>query len=404
MVLTEECEDLSSNKLKKKKRYNNQIIKLLYEHTEMTIPSLCSIMGLTSPTIKSFLNDLIADGIVKCDGTAESKGGRKASLYSLIENYQYVVSCDMGRYTTRMAIFNCKNQLISDITNIDTNIYDDGYIEKICTAYNELLAKNKIPEQKVLGLGLDMPGLVDAETGINYTIEDEKLQNVRKLLDAQLHKYIYVDNDARMQAYGEYTFGKANGKKNAIVLNWNWGLGLGLILNGQLYNGTTGFAGEFSHIKMQDEGELCICGKKGCIETVSSATHLVRLVKNALEEGIQSQLYGKFTNNIDGITPDDIVLAVKAGDEVCINALHKVGLALGKGLAMLIQLLNPEIIVFQGPVSKANQYVLTPIQQSLNRYCLERFCNNLLLEISELDTLAGLLGTTAQVFHTYYAL
>ena len=139
------------------------------------------------------------------------------------------------------------------------------------------------------------------------------------------------------------------------------------------------------------------------METVASATKLVNLVKECLSSGIQSKLSNRFKNNPDDLDPADIVEFAKEGDELSIAALSKVGQALGKGLAIIIQLLNPEIIVFHGPLSKANQYVITPIQQSLNQYCLEKFSKNIYLEISELDDMNGLLGTTAMLFQNAFS-
>jgi N-acetylglucosamine repressor len=130
-----------------------------------------------------------------------------------------------------------------------------------------------------------MPGLVDSVSGINYTIKNPQMQNIRERLEAEFGIMVYIDNDARMQAYGEYIFGKAKNRRNAIVVNWSWGVGMGMILNGELYRGTTGFAGELSHIQLAEEGDLCICGKRGCLETVASANTLLKLAYRAYRKG-----------------------------------------------------------------------------------------------------------------------
>src|ERR1035437_7932321 len=135
-----------------------------------------------------------------------------------------------------------------------------------------------IPEENVFGLGVDMPGLINSKAGINYTIKDKKHQNIHRDLKQKFNKLVYIDNDARMHAYGEFHFGAAKSFKDAIIIHWSWGIGLGIFVNGQLYSGKNGFAGELSHIPMVENGELCICGKRGCLETIASSNTIMRRV------------------------------------------------------------------------------------------------------------------------------
>jgi predicted NBD/HSP70 family sugar kinase len=206
-----------------------------------------------------------------------------------------------------------------------------------------------------------------------------------------------------MQAFGEYIFGAAKGHKNAIVVTWSYGVGLGIIIDGKLYNGASGFAGELSHIQLVEDGNLCICGKRGCLETVASAYVLVREAKKGIAEKKISQLTEQFKNRPEGLKPEDVISAAKAGDEFSIYLLHQVGLALGKGLSVTLQLLNPDIIVLGGPISAANQFVLTSIQQSLNKFCLEQIYANTKIVISEIWEHSGLLGVTAMLYQKLFS-
>ncbi|MCD6355568.1 MAG: ROK family protein, partial [Prolixibacteraceae bacterium] len=152
-----------------------------------------------------------------------------------------------------------------------------------------------------------------------------------------------------------------------------------------------------------EDGELCICGKRGCLETIASINTLLKSAKNGIEKGTISQLTKKFKNNIEKLKAEDILKAAKSGDEFSISLLHKIGIALGKGLSVTIQLLNPEIIVLGGIISNANQFVLIPIQQSLNRYCLEQILANTKIVISENWEQSGLLGVTAMMFQKLFS-
>jgi N-acetylglucosamine repressor len=393
---------MSVNELKKY-RYKKSLLRLLYHNDPVSAPDLSKKIGISLPTVFLLLNDLIASGLVITMGTGASTGGRKPSLYGLSDESLFVVACDMGRYRAKMTIFNSHNQRVTPLKYIDTHIDDDDLVKKLHAAARELITGFNIPEDKIVGLGVDMPGLIDSRLGVNYTIKKAKMQNIRERLEAEFGTLVYVDNDARMQAYGEYIFGKAKECRNAIVVNWNWGIGLGMILNGQLYGGSTGFAGELSHIQLAEDGDLCICGKRGCLETVASANTILKLARQGIAEGRVSQLTEQFRHNPEEMIPEHIISAARSGDEFSISILNKIGLSLGKGLSIIIQLMNPEIIVLGGTIAKANQYVLTPIQQALNKFCLEKIVTNTTIVTSEIDEQSGLLGSAAMLYQHLFS-
>ena len=388
---------------KKKLRLRKSILRLLYDKGSLSAPELSKNLSVSLPTTFTLLNDLIREGWVDSAGTGISTGGRKPSIYNLSDESLFVISCDMERYRAKMTIYNSHNHPVTPLSYIDTHIDDDNLVEKILKTAEKLTRDYDIPKEKIIGLGVDMPGLVDSEKGINYTIKNPVCQGVRDLLRRKFDGMVYVDNDARMQAFGEYIFGKARDINNAVIINWSWGLGLGMILNGRLYGGTTGFAGEFSHIPMVENGDLCICGKRGCLETAASCNTILKLAREGISEGKISQLTLQFADNPEKLTPDNVISMAKRGDEFSISILNRVGMVFGKGLSYLIQLLNPEIIVLGGPVSKANQFILTPIQQALNKNCLEKILQNTSIVISEIDGHSGLLGTTAMLYQRIFS-
>ena len=394
--------DLSVNELKKY-RQKKRILRLLYKYEELSAPQISKHINVSMPTAIVLLSDLISSNYIVSKGVGESKGGRKPLIYGLAKDSLYVLVCDMGRYITRMTIFNTHNEQVTSLKSIETSIDDPELEEKLFQNANDLIEEYNIPYHKIFGIGIDMPGLVDSQKGINYTIKDDSLQNVKKRIQKKFNKLVYIENDARMQAFGEYIFGKARGKNDAIVINWNWGIGLGMILNGKLYKGTTGFAGELSHIKMVDNGSLCICGKNGCLETIASANTLLKYANEGIKNNVATQLKNISKKNYGKLTVENIISAAKLGDEFSISILSKIGMALGKGLSYIIQILNPEVIVLSGRLAQANQFVLTPIQQSLNKYCIEKISSNSKIVISELSEKSGLLGVTATLYQKIFS-
>jgi len=386
------------NKIKLKKR----ILSLLHTHGNVTTPELSKWLKISLPTCIALMNDLISSGYVKIIGIGESSGGRKPALYGLPEDGFYVISCDFARYSASMAILDSYNKFVTPIVEINTHIDDPLLVEKLYETSQKLIADHQIPNEKIYGLGVDMPGLIDSKMGINYTIKDKKRQNISRDLKHRFNKLVHIDNDARMHAYGEFHFGAAKAYKDAIIIHWSWGLGLGIFVNGQLYSGNNGFAGEFSHIPMIENGDLCICGKRGCLETIASSNTIVKLVKQGFENNEVSSLINKFKNNPEKVTPEDVIISARQGDEFCISILNEIGKAMGKGLSYIIQLLNPEVILLSGPLSKARQYVLSPIQQSLNRLCLEKISGNTTIIVSDMGDQSALLGTSEMVFQKVF--
>ncbi len=394
--------DLSGNELKKY-RHKKRILRLLYKHGNLSAPQICKHINVSLPTAFTLLNDLVSSEYIVSKGVGESKGGRKPLLYGLAKESLFVIACDMGRYLTRMTIFNTHNEQVTSIITIETSIDDSELEDKLYQSANDLIKEYNIPYQKIFGIGIDMPGLVDSQRGINYTIKDESLQKIEERIQQKFNKLVCIDNDARMQAFGEYIFGKAKGKNEAIVINWNWGIGLGIIIHGKIYKGTSGFAGELSHLKMVDNGKLCICGKTGCLETIASSHALIDYANEGIENNVVTQLSSIVKTGSRKLTVEDIIGAANLGDEFSISILSKIGMALGKGLSYIIQLLNPEIIVLSGKLAKANQFVLIPIQQSLNKYCLQKISSNSEIVISDISESSGLLGVTATLYHKIFS-
>lgn len=387
------------NKFKQKRR----ILGLLHSQGYISAPELSKLLKISLPTSIQLLNDLIAIGFVKNIGVGESSGGRKPTLYGLPDDNFYVIACDFARFSANMVILDNYNRFVTPILKIDTHMDDPDMIDKFYQSAQKLLKDNQIPESKVCGIGVDMPGLIDSKTGTNYTIKDKKNQGVGEALKKRFNKMVYVDNDARMHANGEFHFGAAKNYKNAIIIHWSWGLGLGIYINGQLYSGNNGFAGEFSHIPIIENGDLCICGKRGCLETIASSNTVMKLVRQGFERNEVSPLIYKYKEHPEVVTPEDVINSARLGDEFCISILNDVGKGMGKGLSYLIQLLNPEVIVLSGPLSKARQYVLSPIQQSLNRFCLEKISGNTKLIISDRGDESALLGTSEMVLERFFA-
>lgn len=348
-----------------------KIIKYLYVHGSKSNADICFRLKISSPTSLGIINELIHVGLLEKQGKGKSIGGRKPDLFGIKDNSLFVLGIEMGRYKTRMAIFNNKNVTITEIETFSLELNNDiATVDRLYEQATKLIRSSNIDPLKLIGIGINMPGLVDSKKGFNYTYLNFGEKSIQEILEEKFKRPVYIENDAKAIALAEHRFGLAKGKKDVLVIFLDWGIGLGIIQDGKVYRGTSGFAGEFSHIPFIENGYLCRCGKQGCLETVASGTALARMVKEGIQAGRNSLLTKLSDNDLDKIETELVVDAASKGDQYAINLLSEIGMNLGKGIAVLIQLYNPELIILGGRVAEAKEYITTPIQQSLNIYCM----------------------------------
>jgi predicted NBD/HSP70 family sugar kinase len=204
---------------------------------------------------------------------------------------------------------------------------------------------------------------------------------------------VYIDNDSSLIALAEFRLGSARNTNNAAVINFGWGIGLGMIVNGELFRGHNGFAGEFSHIHLFENNKLCSCGKSGCLEVV------LEKVKEAVEQGRVS-----LVKNISDDTEESfstIMHAALKGDQLAVEALSDTAYNIGRGVAILIHILNPELVVISGRGAASGNMLLAPIQQAVNKYCIPRLANYTAITVSSFSNSAELIGGAALVIENY---
>ena len=382
-----------------------KIVKHLYVKGAKTNADICSRFGISSPTSIAILNELVAEGLVEKQGRGKSLGGRKPELYGLCDGSLFVLSIHSEKFKTRMAIFDNNNHVISGIHTFDIELSEDlSALTHVCERAQELLHASGIELKKLVGVGISMPGLVASKEGNNHTylLTAGEPVSLQQLLEQQFGKPVFIQNDAKSAALAEYRFGLAHGQRDVLVLSMDWGIGMGIILDGKLRSGALGFAGEFGHIPLVDGGALCHCGKRGCLETVASGSAIVRLAKAGLAAGQRTLLRQLSAEEIDQLQPEQVYEAAQQGDQFAINTLAEVGTNLGKGVAILIQLFNPELIILGGKIAQAKQFIFPAIQQAINTYCMAQLREKTTIVVSELGDDAVILGSVATVMENIF--
>jgi len=385
-----------SNLNRKKYFQKKSVIYHLYSKGIMSNPELCRLTNMSSPSIQKLLNELIDESLVKEEGFGTSIGGRRPSLYGLNPASRYILAVNISLNSVDVAIFNINNQLVGEINVLSEPLANSpAFVEKVFDFCLIQLEKYQVGFEKILGLGIGIPGLTDPATGKSFSHLNYDDKTVREIFQEKFGIPVFVDNDARVMALGEVMFGKAQNKSNVLCLNIGAGIGLGMLLNGSLYIGNSGFAGEFGHIKVEENGQLCICGKYGCLETVASGDALIKMAKNEINCGkptIMLQLVG---NRLEEISCAVIAQAAHLGDQLAISLLAVTGEYLGKGLSTLIHIFNPEAIIIGGKMSPAGQFIVDPILQTLNRFTILKIKNDTEISVSALREKSAVMGAMA---------
>ncbi|MFC3880695.1 ROK family protein [Algoriphagus namhaensis] len=383
------------------KSYVNKIkiIKNLFLNEANTAGEICNQVGISLPTVNSLLTDLMSSGEVIKQGRAESQGGRKPDLYRLAPDAFYVLSVDLSKYNLNLGLYSCNHKLVNDKKSHRVNLNNNKEtFDDICDKIEDFITKSGIPNEKVIAMGISMPGLIDSLGGVNYTYLRFGRKTLLENLQERFQKKIFLENDARAMTLAEFKFGTGIEYKNVLGIFIGWGIGLGIIIDGKLYRGASGFAGEFSHSPIFESREVtCSCGKKGCLEAVASGTAIVKNAMEAIKLDPDSILARLVKENDGEIEPSLVVEAALSGDQRAITLLSEAGLDLGRGISMLIQLLNPELIIIGGSVAEADQYLITPIQQALNIYSMAKSREKTQLSLYKLGEDVGLLGGVAVV-------
>jgi glucokinase-like ROK family protein len=386
----------------KKRLSKNKILKELYFEDSLSCADLSFKIGKSFPVTQKLIEDLVAENKVTETGYAASTGGRRALTYSLQKSVMYLVSVAMDQFVTKIAIMDMQNNFVSTIEKIVLPLPNNPEaLPLLVEVIEQVIDSSGIPKEKFVGVGIGMPGFVNVKKGINYTyLRLPHDKSITKHIAEKIGIPTFIDNDSSLVALAELRFGAARGEKNAMVVNISWGVGLGLILNGELFRGHDGFAGEFSHIPLFLNGKLCSCGKTGCLETESSLLLIVERAREGISSGRLTKLTALPDTDLE-MASDIIIKAAKEGDQFAIELFSKTGYDIGKGVAVLIHLLNPKIIILSGRGSSAGQIWKAPIQQALNEHCIHRLFQSTSIEISTLGTDAELIGAAALVMENY---
>ncbi|BBB00796.1 putative ROK family transcriptional regulator [Actinacidiphila reveromycinica] len=350
----------------------------------LTQAEIARTTGLSAATVSNIVRELRDNGTVQV--TPTSSGGRRARSVALSGDAGIVVGVDFGHSHLRVAVGNLAHQVLAEQSEpIDVDASASEGFDRAEALVGRLVESTGIDRGKVLGVGLGVPGPIDMETGTlgsTAILPGWSGINPRQELIDRLGVPVQVDNDANLGALGELVWGSGRGVRDLAYIKVASGVGAGLVVDGRIYRGPGGTAGEIGHITLDESGPVCRCGNRGCLETFTAARYVLELLRGSHGEHL---------------TIPKMVQLGREGDPGCRRVIGDVGRHIGMGVASLCNLLNPSRVVLGGDLAEAGELVLGPIRESVSRYAIPSAAQRLSVMPGALGARAEVLGALALV-------
>lgn len=399
--LLQEIEKGTKNALIKK-----NIINYYIQNGSSTITELSKELDLSIPTVSKFISEMCEDGYINDYGKLETTGGRYPNLYGLNPESGYFIGVDIKQSAVNIGLINFKGDIVDLKMGVPYHMQNTPEaLNKLCAIILSFIEGQLVDKDKILNVNVNISGRVNPESGYSYSIFYFEERPLSEIISEKLNGYkVTIDNDTRAMTYGEYLAGCVSNEENIIFVNVSWGLAIGIIIDGKVYTGKSGFAGEFGHMKAYNNEIICHCGKKGCLETEASGLAMHRRLFELVHEGASSSLSKKILNK-EKVTLDEIISAVEKEDVLCISLVEEIGQKLGEQIAGLINIFNPEMVIIGGTVSKTEDYIMQPVKTAIRKYSLNLVNKDSTITVSKLKDKAGVIGACllarTQLFEMY---
>ncbi|MEU6976731.1 ROK family transcriptional regulator [Streptomyces sp. NPDC046371] len=361
-----------------------RVVRAVRMAGSLTQAEIARATGLSAATVSNIVRELKDGGTVEV--TPTSAGGRRARSVSLSGDAGIVIGVDFGHTHLRVAVGNLAHQVLAEEAEpLDVDASAAEGFDRAEQLVTRLIAATGIGRDKVVGVGLGVPGPIDVSSG---TLGSTSILpgwsgiNPADELSARLGVPVHVDNDANLGALGELVWGGGRGVKDLAYIKVASGVGAGLVIDGRVYRGPGGTAGEIGHITLDESGPVCRCGNRGCLETFTAARYVLPLLQSS---------HGP------DLTMERVVQLAREGDPGCRRVIADVGRHIGSGIANLCNLLNPSRVILGGDLAEAGELVLAPIRDSVSRYAIPSAARQLSLAQGALGGRAEVLGALALV-------
>lgn len=379
----------------------SSVLGYLQKDAPLSRAQLAHLTGLTKSTVSSLVEELMSRGLVYETGIGSSGVGRPSTWLKLNPQAGCIIGVEIGVGFISVIVSNFIGEIIwRRYEELNLTTPQGDVLARTSRLIDEASEATRACGARLLGMGLAMPGMVDVERGVLVFSPNLRWRDVplRQLFYEQTGLPVYVDNDANAAALSEHLFGVARRERHFVFIVAAVGVGGGLFLNGDLYRGAIGLAGEIGHTSVYaEQAKPCRCGNRGCWENSANQSALIERIRSRLEVGRHSMITSLLEDQNSGLTLSVISQAAEAGDAEALEALSETGAAIGLGVANLINIFNPEMIVIGGALSLAGKFLLPAIQKVVNERALDVIRSQTRVVLSAFGPDASVIGAVAMV-------
>ena len=381
------------------------ILRLIHSGSNYSRLDLARKTGLSPALITSIVRNLIGLKLVNEAPAVSSLVGRKPIPLEVRADAGYLIGVDIGSFYSHVVIADMKGQVIRR-EQIETGIPDGRVrvLQRVFDCVHQTIAASKVNREAILGMGVAHSGVIDTEKGLVLSFprpgQMAQWKNVplQAIFEDEFHLPCLLEDSVRTMATAERHFGLGREVDDFLLIEVGMGIGAAIFVEGKLYRGGGGKAGEFGHITVDENGPLCSCGNNGCLESVASCAAIIQAGRLAIERGVDSRIRELARGDLSRISIEVIAQAAAENDSLAYRVLQEAAAYIARGLADLVNLLNPRQIIFGGALFRtAPQLLSDPLRRIIRQRSLEKSANDVQLRISPLGAEAGALGAARMI-------
>jgi predicted NBD/HSP70 family sugar kinase len=351
-------------------KYNT--LRCLIRESPINRAAIAKRTDLSIPTVMSIIDDLFEKNVVRSIGKGESSGGKPPEMLEIVPDRFYYIGVDIGRTAIRVVANNfISRQIVCLQESTGETLPEKQFVDRLCRLILRIYDQLGVEKERVLGVGVAMPGLIENEMGAVLFSPDFEWNNIplRAWLQDALPFPIIVENSNRALALNEsYISGEEDYAHITFSVNLGYGIGAGLVIGEDLYTGASGTSGEIGHIIISREGPLCKCGNIGCLEAVASGEAIAREAQRVVAEGVSVKITELCGGDVNKIDAKLVFKAAEAGDERALAIIDTAAEYIGIGLSMAINILDPDRVILCGGLMKNGPRFFDKIKVGMEKH------------------------------------
>ncbi len=388
----------------KKTASKKYILTLIHGEGAISQTRIVEQTRIRPGTVQALIEELMQEGLIRMSGEGKSKGGRKPTLLEINPDAYWTIGIDVDEERISAGIVDLKGMIVKSVGRTKCRFRNqDDFIDAVKQVIRELVSAIP-PTTPLLGAGIGIPGFVDRDRGIaRHCSYYDWMRDVpvKALLEKDFGIPFTIDNDTVVATLGEKWFGAGKGIDDFLYVDLGETVGMGTVIEGRLYTGFSGNAGELGHTVIQSNGPLCICGNEGCVEALASGMALRREAEELVRKGVIS-LISDSVQDPGEISIETIIQAAEHGDKVAYKLVTEMASYLGLAISNVVNVLNPQKVILGGSLMGAKEIVAEAITKAIKSHCLSPIAAVVSVDVSQLVEKSGILGASTLVSQRFF--